>query len=459
MSRLVDALAGLASPWGYVVVFSLALLESAALVGLAVPGETVLLVGGFAASQGHADVRIMAGAAFVGAVIGDSIGFEIGRRMGPALHASRLGRRLGDDRWARAAGYVSRLGGRAVLTGRFVGLLRAVVPMAAGMSDMPYRTFLVWNVAGALVWAPAVVVAGYLAGNSLVRVERWLGRASLIVGLVVAVAVGLAIAARQIVRRREVVASWGRALLGLALVRRARQRFGDQLQFLARRFDPAAAFGLATTVALVGIGAVGWALAELVEAVAGVEGIARMDRPVEAFFANHRTPWLTTLMRGASWLGAVPGAVAALLGVWFAARPARRSAVLTLTVGIVGAIALSQAVKALTHRTRPPVTAAAAAFDGYAFPSGHVTLAVAMWTITAYLLARHRPWRPTVWLGSAAVAVCLSVGLSRAYLGAHWLTDVLGGVLLGAAWAIAVIGVARETELRTAPATGMPQPN
>lgn len=448
MSRIIDLLAGLASPWGYVVVFALALLESAALVGLAVPGETVLLVGGFAASQGHADVRIMASVAFAGAVIGDSVGFELGRRIGPALRASRLGRRVGEDRWERAAAYVGRLGGRAVLTGRFVGLLRAVVPTVAGMSAMPYRTFLIWNVTGALLWAPAVVVTGYLAGDSFVRVERWLGRASLVVGLAALLVALVALGGRFAARHRQAITALGRQLAEQPMVRRARARFDRQLAFLARRLEPAGAFGLATTVALVAVGIAAWALLELFEAIVGVGGIARLDRPVEGFFADHRTTWLTTAMEAVTQLGSVPGVLLAVVAVSLAVRAGRRSALLTLTAGVVGAVALSQAVKALTRRTRPPVSQATGVFDGYAFPSGHVTLAVVLCTVTAYLLARRRPWRTQVRLTTGAVVISLAVGFSRAYLGAHWLTDVAGGVLLGGAWAIAVISVARETELR-----------
>lgn len=448
MNRFVDLLAGLANPWGYVVVFALALLESAALVGLAVPGETVLLVGGFAASQGHADVRVMAGVAFSGAVIGDSIGFELGRRMGPALRASRLGRRVGEARWERASSYVGRLGGKAVLTGRFVGLLRAVVPTVAGMSAMPYRTFLIWNVAGAILWAPAVVLAGYFAGGSFVLVERWLGRASLVVGLAVLVVALVVLAGRFAARRREAVIAFAARIASRPLVRRARVRFDRQLAFLARRFAPGGAFGLATTIALVAVGTTAWAMFELFEAIVGVGGIARLDRPVEGFFADHRTAWLTDTMEAASLLGSVPGVLLAAVAVALAVRTSRRSALLTLTAGAVGGVALSQAVTALTRRTRPPASQATALFDGFAFPSGHVTLAVVLCVVSAYLLARRRSWHARVRLATGAAVLIFAVGFSRAYLGAHWLTDVAGGVLLGGAWAIAVIAVARETELR-----------
>src|SRR5581483_7663687 len=116
------SLANLASPWAYVLVGALALLEASAFVGLVVPGETALLVGGFVAYQGRADLWLMMAVAAVGAIVGDSIGYEVGRHLGPALRRSLLGLRVGEQRWARAEAYVERRGGRAVFLGRFVGV-------------------------------------------------------------------------------------------------------------------------------------------------------------------------------------------------------------------------------------------------------------------------------------------------------------------------------------------------
>lgn len=449
VSSLIDALAGIASPWGYLVVFALALLESAALVGLVVPGETVLVVGGFAASQGRADVRTMAAAAFLGAVVGDSIGFEFGRRLGPTMRASRLGRRVGAARWERADASITRLGGRAVLTGRFVGLLRAVVPMVAGMSEMPYRTFLVWNVLGAAVWAPAVVLAGYFAGDSLVRVERLLGRGSLAAGLILAAVALVVFAGRAATRHRGVVVGFINRIGDASPVRSLRLRFHRELQFLLQRFDPAGAFGLATTVALVIVGATAWAFFELFESVVGVDGIARLDQPVQRFFTDHRTAWLTTTMKLISLFGSVPGMLLAGALALIFVQTRRRPALATLVAAIGGAAGLSRIIKALVHRSRPPSIDAAAVFDGYAFPSGHTTAAVAICAVTAYLLARRRSWRVRVWITVSAVTVAIAVGFSRAYLGAHWLTDVVGGLLVGGAWSVAIIAVSREIALRT----------
>lgn len=151
---MLDSLSLLAGPVACLVVAVLAALEASAFVGLFIPGELALLTGGYIAHQGNASLGLMMGAAAAGAIAGDSLGYEIGRRFGPALQASRLGRKVGAERWQRAEAYLGAKGGRAVFAGRFVGVLRALVPAVAGATRMPYRRFLAWNALGAIIWAP-----------------------------------------------------------------------------------------------------------------------------------------------------------------------------------------------------------------------------------------------------------------------------------------------------------------
>lgn len=160
MGGLLHSAANLASPWAYLVLGLLAAAESAAFIGLAIPGETAMLLGGVLAFQGRISLPVMMAAGAVGAVAGDSIGYELGRLFGAPLQRSRLGRRVGEARWARGRAYLRAKGGRAVFLGRFVGVLRALVPALAGMSRMPYQIFLPWNLAGGVIWAPGFVLLG-----------------------------------------------------------------------------------------------------------------------------------------------------------------------------------------------------------------------------------------------------------------------------------------------------------
>ncbi len=158
----------------YVIAGGLAFAEAALLVGFVLPGEIALLVAGYFCRYGPLDVWLMCVVAVVGAVAGDSVGFELGKRLGPPLRRSRIGRWIGERRWAAVDGALHRHGGKAVLIGRFTALLRALTPSVAGMSGMRYRTFLVWNATGGIIWGSGCVLLGYEFANALNTVSTYL---------------------------------------------------------------------------------------------------------------------------------------------------------------------------------------------------------------------------------------------------------------------------------------------
>lgn len=198
MTGVLDQLLA-AGPW--VVLASVGLVvfvEDALFVGFVVPGETAAILGGVAAQLGHVPLPAVLVTVVVAAVLGDSVGYEVGRHLGPGI----LRLRILDSRRARlddARDFLARRGGMAVLLGRWVAFFRAVMPALAGASRMPYRTFLTFNAIGGLLWGVAVVTAGYLAGSSYARVEKAIGRD----GALIAVAVVLvAVAVRKVRRHR-----------------------------------------------------------------------------------------------------------------------------------------------------------------------------------------------------------------------------------------------------------------
>jgi membrane protein DedA with SNARE-associated domain len=201
MLGFLQQLGGHLGAWFYVIAGGLACAEAAVMAGLVFPGETALLVAGFAAHQGWIALWPMVAVAVVSAAVGDSIGYEVGRRLGPRLRSSRLGRRVGADRWRRADDFLQRYGGRAVLLGRFTAVLRALMPGMAGMAGMPYvRTFLPWNAAGALIWGAGCVLLGYAFAASLATVANALTYVPLVL-----VAVAVAVVVLRIRKKRRQV--------------------------------------------------------------------------------------------------------------------------------------------------------------------------------------------------------------------------------------------------------------
>jgi membrane-associated protein len=184
VTRIGDAVGA----WLYLIAGALTFGEAAILIGLVLPGETALLVAGVFCERGVLSLWIMIPVAVVSAVAGDSVGYEFGRKFGPALRRSRLGGFVGENRWAAVDGFIHKHGGKSVLLGRLTALFRALVPSMAGMSGMHYPTFLAWNAAGALIWAPACVLLGYAFSSALSTVSKYLTWAPL--GILAVVAFG-----------------------------------------------------------------------------------------------------------------------------------------------------------------------------------------------------------------------------------------------------------------------------
>jgi membrane protein DedA with SNARE-associated domain len=199
MHVFVEWVRSVGDPWAYPIVFAAAAAEGALFLGLVFPGETILLLAGFLAWKGTLDLPVVIVLAVAGAALGDSIGYELGRRYGPALRRSRAGRFVGEQRWRRAQRFMHDHGGSAVFGARFVTGPKSVVPALAGESRMPYQRFLVWNVSSAAVWGTFHVGIGYVAGPSYQKIEQFLGRA----GLVLAGVVALVIVVVVVVRRRR----------------------------------------------------------------------------------------------------------------------------------------------------------------------------------------------------------------------------------------------------------------
>ncbi len=202
MSSIVSGLTHLSGWVAYVVIGALVFGETAVFLGFVLPGETAAVLGGVLASRGHLSLATLCAVVVVTAVTGPLVGYEIGRRTGDRLFAARALRRVpGGAEQARSV--LRNRGGLAVLLGRFVAFLRAVMPAAAGAVRVPYRTFLVYNVAGGVVWGVGYCLLGYLAGSAYSAVESRVGA-----GLAIAVAV-VVVAAVVVwtVRRHRAAAS------------------------------------------------------------------------------------------------------------------------------------------------------------------------------------------------------------------------------------------------------------
>ena len=176
LAGAIDRLADLPAPLILLVVGVAALLEGAVLAGLVLPGELVLVLGGSLAASGSTPVALVWLVASTCSVGGDLIGYTIGRRSGGRVRSGRVGRWIGERRWAAAEAALARAGGGGVFAGKFVGVVRPLLPALAGALGLPRRRFVVGSVLGSAAWAGLLVTLGAAAGSSATALADTLGR-------------------------------------------------------------------------------------------------------------------------------------------------------------------------------------------------------------------------------------------------------------------------------------------
>jgi undecaprenyl-diphosphatase len=161
-------------PWGYIIVFCATFLENSIGAGVIVPGETIVIIGGVYAGLGDLWLPGVATVAVVGAILGDNLGYWIGRRFGRGF-LQRHGRKLfvTPERLVSAERYYHKHGGKTVFIGRFIPVVRSVGFIVAGVSQMPWKRFLGYDIAGALIWGVGHTLIGYALGESYQRLERY----------------------------------------------------------------------------------------------------------------------------------------------------------------------------------------------------------------------------------------------------------------------------------------------
>jgi membrane protein DedA with SNARE-associated domain/membrane-associated phospholipid phosphatase len=426
--------------WTYLLVGAFAFFETGAFVGLIAPGETAMLLGGLVAGQGQIDLFTLIGIVWACAVAGDLTSFFLGRRLGRRFlerHGPRV--HITHERLEHVEGFFDRHGGKAILLGRFVGLVRAIAPFLAGSSGMSLRRFLPYDVVGAGLWGSSLVVLGYVFWQSFSTLVDYAKKGALALGAVIVIGVGVVWLVRWVrrpenrARVRERIAREAQrpALRPLAAVARpVVRRSRRPARFVWHRVTPGDLGLELTTVAAVGsVGAYAY-VAQLVDIEDGRSPIGDSM----ALTASHRLDagGVVDVARVLTDLGSLPIAlalvvVAAGLLLW------RRERVetLVLAAGLGLTYAGVHMTKAGLDRPRPPEPLVGT--DLSAYPSGHAAYAMT-WIAVAVTLSRVLPNLASRFaLVVGAIVVAAVVGLTRVYLRAHWLSDVTGGWGLGAA--------------------------
>jgi undecaprenyl-diphosphatase len=416
-------------------VFVVALSESLAVVGLIVPGALLMVGAGALIGVGVAGFWSTMIAAVAGAVAGDGLSFWLGyhyRGRLPDLWPFRK-----HPRWLEIGErYFHRHGGKSVLFGRFVGPVRPFVPVVAGMLEMPPRKFIGVNVLSALAWAPAYLLPGIAFGASIALAGQVAVRLVVIL-LLLGVLTWLTL--WSIHRIYLLLSPRAGAMTQAALA------WGGRHPLVNRVFggllDPSRPeFRTLSFLAVLLIGAA-WLFAGVLEDVVTGDPLVRVDQGVYQMMQALRTPWADRFMVLVTELGdsRVIGVLALVVLAWLLWRRSWRIAGYWAGAVVFG-MAVAYAIKHLLQRPRPLVNF----YDGissYAFPSGHATMSAVVYGFLAVLVARNLP-ASRRWIAYGLAALLIgAIAVSRIYLGAHWLSDVLGGLGLGFAW-VSLAGIA-----------------
>ena len=408
------------------LILLIAFCDALAVVGIVVPASPLLFAVGVMVGLGHIDGPYAVACAAAGAFAGDGLSYWIGHRWGPTMRGHWPFRRYPQllDRGERV---FRRHGSKGIVIARFVGAVRPFVPAIAGMLRMPLRRYVPVSVFAAITWAAVFLAPGWVFGKSYDAVAAVADRLALVL---LALALALVLAWTVVLYTWRWFAGHADRLLERALKwTRAHPRLGRYAASLIDPNRPESASLLMLAVCLL---AIGWAWASLLAALWARGGPLLLDHSVRDAMASLRNPLADRLMAALATLGdpSVLGPAAIIALAWLLWRR-RWIAALHWLAALAFGFVLTGGLRALLPDD----------FAGFGVPSLEVTMATITLGFFAVLIARELPGRDRAWPYMVGGAVVTLLGFAELYLGAHWLSDVLGGVLFGIAWVL-VLGIA-----------------
>ncbi len=430
----------------YLLVFVFAFWESIPVVGLFIPGSAIIVGLSILIPSGALDLLPVMAMATMGSIAGDSASLAMGRRYGRSLLSwGPLARHA--DTVARAEGFFRRHGGKGIVLGRFAAPVRGIVPAIGGVAGLTWSRFLPAAVIAAVLWAPLHVLPGALIGASLQVAGAVTARLGIFLLLLLVLGYLLLLAAR-------ILLYWG-IPAGASAMRRllvwARAHDNIVGREIVALLDPnhREARALAPLAILLILG--GWGFFAILEDVIAGDALVRADGSIFNALQALRTPWGDMVMVAITELGdarvTVPVVIAGI--GWLAWRRAWIDAAY-LAAAVLIAQGVAAAIKIALHTPRP-IPELYHGWSAFSFPSGHATVNAVVYGFLAVMIMRGKG--PILRAAIAATVALLvgSIALSRLYLGAHWFTDVAGGLGFGIAW-VGLLGIAY---VRHRPAGGL----
>ncbi len=393
---------------GYVILFIFTTLEGIPLVGMAVPGHIAIVVAGFFARIGTLDLTIVIIISVIGAILGDYIGFTLGRKYGLSfIDKIRPYFFVRDSHIEKTRNLLARHTGKAMIIGRFSPVTRALMPFLVGTTHTSSRKFWFYNIIGGISWAVISIFVGYVFGAGYHAAAGTLGK-FVVAALIFAI-----------------ITIWGYRFINM------RFHIFKKYELFTLGLNVISLYVLARTIQ---------------DAWAAHSFMANFDIWVDGAMdmLHQTTPLYSTIAGWVSTIGgtAVTGGLGILIGIGLAVKKKwRRAAIMIMAIGSTGIATLL--MKEFFLRARPE-NALQLIINDPSFPSGHASMSAAFFVVIAYFLAsRIHSWAKRELVLVVCVLAVIAIGVSRLVLNVHWASDVIAGWALGTFLATASILLVR----------------
>jgi undecaprenyl-diphosphatase len=433
--------------WGYLLAFSLAFLESLAVVGGFVPGTTAIVLLGFMCSRGYLNIYVLMSVTVLGAVLGDSASYWLGSK------GSRLFKK--ENRFFNARHlemgqkFFDRHGNKSIFLGRFIGIIRPMIPFAAGLSKMNYKSFIFWNILSGIIWSVSHIYIGYFFGSAFKLIETWSVRVSVVLVILVAICVLFWLMAKaftpSVLFIGRMIQSDIDTFLDTRWVQKFIKRYPGISRFIGGRFEKQIFSGWPLTLMVITASAFILIFIFLAYGALDSDPVKDFDGRVALFLVFFRD---VSLIRISLWISLLGKSQIVFLSslalissmlIWN-----RRHMIWPFITMLAVCEGIVMIMRETLSRSRPGGVIPTYFERTYSFPSEYASLSFFLYGFIAYfivhILLKGRP-RLSIWTIFVALLLVGLIGFSRLYLGINYFSDVLGGYLIGGICLLAGIGL------------------
>ncbi len=430
----------------YLLAFFAALAETTLGIGMLIPGSSFILILGILSASGSINVWTLVFFAWLGAFLGDNFNYYLGEKYGSKWTK--------DGVWIitpeiikKSKTFFDKHGWKSVFLGRFAPTAKEIIPFIAGTVGMKYSIFIFWNTLGAIGWAMEWVFAGYLFAQSIELAKEWLSKTGFAMLFLFILFIVFYILKTLAIKKggdlwkllKKEIAVVYKRISNTSFIKKINNKYPRASDFIKKRFTTNSFFGLPLTTLFIALIYVILLIAGSMQDIIKSEIITIADTRVAEFIPLLHTEALTHFFWLITLLGKSKIIILFLAGtISIFLIQNKKNYIIPLVTGVVGSASFAYITKIIFHRTRPET--AMYLEHSYSFPSGHATMSVAFYGFLGYFFIRNiKRWNTKVNVFFATLLLILLIGISRLYLGVHYLSDIWAGYLIGLMWLIIAI--------------------